>query len=71
MKYEMYTLLYLWYPLFQVQWDKCDHHSQQTMNYSVYGHHYYRAEVRVIIKLPNTEQSSKGKVKTTEHRAIF
>ena len=27
------TLLYLWYPLFQVQWDKFDHSSYQTWNY--------------------------------------
>ena len=31
------TYLYLWYPLFQVQYDRCDQH-----NYSVKGHHHYR-----------------------------
>ena len=31
------TYLYLWYPLFQVQCDRCD-----QQNYSVKGHHHYR-----------------------------
>ena len=31
------TYLYLWYPLFQVQCDRCDQH-----NFSVKGHHHYR-----------------------------
>ena len=31
------TYLYLWYPLFQVQYDRCD-----QQNYSEKGHHHYR-----------------------------
>ena len=30
------TYLYLWYPLFQAQWDICDQH-----NYLLKGHHLY------------------------------
>jgi hypothetical protein len=33
------TYMYLWYPLFQAQWDKCDHRNHQVQNYLVKGHH--------------------------------
>jgi len=32
------TYLYLWYPLFQAQWDICDQRNHQTYNYLVKGH---------------------------------
>ena len=32
--------LYLWYPLFQAQWDICDKHNHQILNI-VEGHHLY------------------------------
>jgi hypothetical protein len=37
------TYLYLWYPLFQAQWDICDQRNQdhETQNYLVKGHHLY------------------------------
>jgi hypothetical protein len=35
------TYMYLWYPLFQVQWDRCDQRNHQTYNYLVKGHHLY------------------------------
>ena len=31
-----HTYLYLWYPFFQAQWDRCD-----KRNYLVKGHHPY------------------------------
>ena len=27
--------MYLWYPLFQAQWDRCDQQNRQTYNYLV------------------------------------
>jgi hypothetical protein len=35
------TYLYLWYPLFQAQWDICDQRNHQTWNYLVKGHHLH------------------------------
>jgi len=29
----------MWYPLFQVQGDRCDQQNHQTYNYLVKGHH--------------------------------
>jgi hypothetical protein len=36
------TYLYLWYPLFQAQWDRCDQRNHKTYNYLVKEHHLYR-----------------------------
>jgi hypothetical protein len=36
------TYLYMWYPLFQTQWDRCDQQNNQTYNYLVKRHHLYR-----------------------------
>jgi hypothetical protein len=33
---------YLWYPLFQSQWDRCDKKNHQTYNYLVTGHHLHK-----------------------------
>jgi hypothetical protein len=33
--------LYLWYPLFQAQWDRSDQKNHQAYNYLVKGHHLY------------------------------
>jgi len=33
------TYLYLWYPLFQAQWDRCDQRNHQIYKYLVEGHH--------------------------------
>ena len=35
------TYLYLWYPLFQAHWNKCDQRHHQILNYVVKGHHLY------------------------------
>ena len=40
------TYLYLWYPLFQAQWDRCDQHNHQSWNYLVKGHHIAEREVK-------------------------
>ena len=34
------TLLWLWYPLFQAQWDRCDQQIHKIYNYLVKGHLY-------------------------------
>ena len=39
------TSLYLWYPLFQAQWDRCDRHHHQTWNYVVKGHHLVSIDI--------------------------
>jgi len=36
------TLKYLWYPLFQTQWDRCDKNNHQTYNYLVTGYHLHK-----------------------------
>jgi aspartyl/asparaginyl beta-hydroxylase (cupin superfamily) len=36
--------LYLWYPLFQAQLNRCDQQNHQTKNYLVIGHHLYRGK---------------------------
>ena len=33
---------YLWYPLFQSQWDRCDNKNHQTYYYLVTGHHLHK-----------------------------
>ena len=35
------TYLYLWYPLFQAQCDRCDQRHHQTYNYLMKGHNLY------------------------------
>jgi hypothetical protein len=35
------TYPYLWYPLFQAKWDRCDQRNPLTYNYLVKGHHLY------------------------------
>ena len=35
------TYMYLWYPLFQAQWDRCDQQNHQNENYLVKGHNLY------------------------------
>jgi hypothetical protein len=38
---QTYEYLYVWYPLLQAQWDRCDHRNHQTLNYLAKGHHLY------------------------------
>ena len=33
--------LYLWYPLFQVEWDRFHQHNHQTWNYLLTGYQLY------------------------------
>ena len=33
--------LYLWHPLFQPQWDRCDQQNHQIYNHLWKGHHLY------------------------------
>ena len=35
------TLLYLLYPLFQAEWDRCDQQNHQIYIYVEKGHHLY------------------------------
>ena len=41
------TYLYLWYPLFQAQWDRCDQQNHVTWHYLVKGHHLYSRNLKL------------------------
>jgi hypothetical protein len=49
------TYLYLWYPLFQAQRDRCDKNINQAYNHLVKGHHLF-----ILLIIPVASMSFVG-----------